>query len=123
MGRFYENGKTYLCFISETLNVHEYVCILESNLLKFVNDQSLQRWICQNDGAPVHTVKLTRSCLNMKKVDGLEGPAYSPDMNHIPYLWGILSNRMYTNGIQFESFSDLKSCIVEVWNEIENDLL
>lgn len=103
---FNVNGKTDLCFISETLNVQDYVSILENNLVRFVSEHGLQRWIFQHDGARVHAEKVTKRFLNIKQVDILDWPAYSPDMNRIENLWVILSNRVYTNGVQFGSISD-----------------
>lgn len=46
-------------------------------------------------------------------------PPYSPDLNPIENLWGILVQRVYANGRQFPTVDQLKECIILEWNNIE----
>ncbi len=51
-------------------------------------------FIFQQDLAPVHTAKSTKSWLNDHGVGVLDWPANSPDLNPIENLWGIVKRKM-----------------------------
>ncbi len=50
--------------------------------------------IFQQDLAPAHTAKSTKSWLNDHGVGVLDWPANSPDLNPIDNLWGIVKRKM-----------------------------
>ncbi len=51
-------------------------------------------FIFQQDLAPAHTAKSTKSWLNDHGVGVLDWPANSPDLNSIENLWGIVKRKM-----------------------------
>ncbi len=51
-------------------------------------------FIFQQDLAPAHTAKSTKSWLNDQMVGVLDWPANSPDLNPIKNLWGIVKRKM-----------------------------
>ncbi len=51
-------------------------------------------FIFQQDLAPVHTAKSTKSWLNDHGVGVLDWPANSPDLNLIENIWGIVKRKM-----------------------------
>ncbi len=51
-------------------------------------------FIFQQDLAPAHTAKSTKSWLNDHGVGVLDWPANSPDLNLIENLWGIVKRKM-----------------------------
>ncbi|GMF31483.1 unnamed protein product [Phytophthora lilii] len=54
---------------------------------------------------------------------GLPWPARSPDLNPIENLWSIISRRVYANGRQFASVSELTTALYEAWDAIESSTL
>ncbi len=51
-------------------------------------------FIFQQDLAPAHTAKSTKSWLNDHSVGVLDWPANSPDLSPIENLWGITKRKM-----------------------------
>ncbi len=78
-----------------TVNAAIYQEILEHFMLpsadKLYGDAY---FIFQQDLAPAHTVKSTKSWFNDYGVTVLDWPANSPDLNPIEKLWGIVTRKM-----------------------------
>lgn len=102
--------------------------MLDEVLLDYTDQIGEENWIFQQDNAPIHVSKLSKSWFTSKNIEILEWPAISPDLNPIENLWGIMSTRVYANGRQFGTVEELKNCIREVWKnftvtELQNLIL
>ncbi len=73
-------------------------------------------FIFQQDLAPAHTAKVTKSWFNDHGVTVLDWPANSPDLNPIENLWGIVKRKM--RDTRPNNADDLKATVKETWASI-----
>ncbi len=106
-----------LCFLKSTVNAAIYQEILEHFMLpsadKLYGDAD---FIFQQDLAPAHTAKGTKSWFNDHGVTVLDWTANSPDLNPIENLWGIVKRKM--RDTRPNNADDLKAAIKATWASI-----
>ncbi len=106
-----------LCFLKSTVNAAIYQDILEHFMLpsadKLYGDAD---FIFQQDLAPAHTAKGTKSWFNDHGVTVPDWPANSPDLNPIENLWGIVKRKM--RDTRPNNADELKATIKETWASI-----
>ncbi len=73
-------------------------------------------FIFQQDLAPAHTAKSTKSQLNGHGVGGLDWSANSPDLKLIENLWGIVKRKMRNK--RPKNADELKATLNETWASI-----
>jgi transposase len=112
---FCANAKTPMCFISTKMNSEKYTDLLEEVLIPFLEEN----FIFQQDNASIHVSGPTRQWFQQKNIELLEWPAYSPDLNPIENLWGILAREVYKHGRQFATVAELKIKIKDAWEGIQ----
>ncbi len=106
-----------LCFLKSTVNAAIYQEILEHFMVpsadKLYGDAD---FIFQQDLAPAHTAKGTKSWFNDHGVTVLDWPANSPDLNPIENLWGIVKRKM--RDTRPNNADELKATVKETWASI-----
>ncbi len=106
-----------LCFLKSTVNAAIYQEILEHIRLpsadKLYGDAD---FIFQQNLAPAHTAKGTKSWFNDHGVTVLDWPANSPDLNPIENLWGIVKRKM--RDTRPNNADELKATVKETWASI-----
>ncbi len=70
-------------------------------------------FIFQQDLAPAHTAKGTKSWFDEHGFTVLDWPANSPDLNQIENLWGIVKRKM--RDTRPNNADDLKAAIKATW--------
>ncbi len=106
-----------LCFLKSTVNAAIYQEILEHFMLpsadKLYRDAD---FIYQQDLAPAHTAKGTKSWFNDHGVNVLDWPANLPDLNPIENLWCIVKRKM--RDTRPNNADELKATVKETWASI-----
>ncbi len=103
-----------LCFLKSKVNAAIYQEIIEHFMLpsadKLYGDAD---FLLQQDLAPAHTAKGTKSWFNDHGVTVLNWPANSPDLNLIENLWGFVKRKM--RDTRPNNADDLKATIKATW--------
>ena len=98
-GAFSSSGKLKLQFFSGWQKAADY--------MKMLNDLSLvqegrhlcaEEWIFQQDNAAIHNASITKKYLLEQKIRLLDYPMFSPDLNPIENLWGLIVAKVYEGG-------------------------
>ena len=119
-GCFTSKGPGALHIIEGKMDATKYVEILNNCLLSSVKALGMGRkWIFQQDNDPKHTAKMTSKWFEEKKINVLQWPSQSPDLNPIENLWRELKIAVHKRDPR--NIQDLKKVCVEEWAKIKPD--
>lgn len=117
-GSMASNGVGNLEFIDVKMNAEVYVDILNRNMKSSAQKLGLgRRYIFQQDNDPKHTSKKAQLFFKKSKVNVMEWPPQSPDLNPIEHLWGTLKRAVYSS--PSSSINQLKVKVQEEWDLID----
>ena len=106
-----------LCFLKSKVNAT--VC---SNVLEHFMIPSAEElyggadFIFQQDLAPAHTARSTKTWFDAHAITVLDWPANSPDLNPIENVWGIIKRKM--RDTRPKNKEELTASINEIWASI-----
>lgn len=105
------------------MNSETYTELLDIALVSHAEDLMGPNFTFQQDNAAIHVSRRSMEWFEEKNIPLLGWPACSPDLNPIENLWGWLARKVYANGRQFETVSELKEAIREAWSQIQINYL
>ena len=76
--------------------------------------------IFQQDNAPIHRALKISNFFSENNWKTLDWPPYSPDINIIENLWGIIKQRLRCQSV---SWTNLVEKVIEVWNSLESEII
>lgn len=120
-GCFTYYGVGPIHWIQETLTKEKYIEILNTFMYPFAEDNLPLLWLFQQDNDPKHTAKVTKKWFSEKKVQLLEWPAQSPDLNPIENLWGHLKREL-SKASKPKNKLELWENVKKIWYEIPPNL-
>jgi DNA-directed RNA polymerase subunit F len=115
------SGKTDLAFVDGRLNAAGYVDILKSHLLPFGQRKHNNNYIFQQDNAPIHTARFSKAFFDQKKMQIIEWPANSPDLNPIENIWGMM--KMEIAKLTPNTKEELKSMVEQTYEQMSLDVI
>lgn len=120
---FSYTGRSPICIISTKMTSNKYVELLDDVLITFGDDYMPEDWIFQQDNASIHSAKTTKKILSERNIPMLDWPACSPYLNPIENVWGLLAQRVFANGRQFDTVLELKNVVKLEWSKIDETTL
>ena len=114
-------GKVHLHVVGPKDTVTgDYYCknILESFIEK-ANEIYPKKWIFMQDNARPHKAHNTLDFLKERDVELLDHPPYSPDLNPIETVWGLLKRKV--EKLNPQNYWDLRIAIENSWKTIDNE--
>ena len=114
------NGVGMLAEVEGRMDTSQYVNILKENLAKSIRILKLQKrnTLFQQDNDPKHTSNLAQKWFKDNKIDLMEWPAQSPDINPIEHLWELLKRRLNKYEEPPKGVYELWDRVAEEWNKI-----
>jgi transposase len=112
-------SKFDLVEIEGTMTAEKYVNLLCEKFVPWVRRKKRGKWIFQQDNAQSHTANRSKAFLAEEKIECLTWPPYSPDLNPIENLWGLLKIRVDSR--KPKTKDELRIIAREEWNSISMD--
>lgn len=115
-------GVGYSCKIDDTMDAQLYSEILQHELMDSIQYYGLDKKnvIFQQDNDPKHTSKLAKQTLATLKMNVMEWPSQSPDLNPIEHLWDHVTRVLKKENKIFASKEELWEAIQSVMKD-ENE--
>ena len=109
--------------VTGKIDSHAYINIVRSALPQV--KQSVfdgGEFVFQQDNAPCHVSATSRRWFSRNRIELLDWPPMSPDLNPIENLWGILKNRVHARG-PFKNLAELGEVARICWDDVGKEEL
>lgn len=113
-GCFGWKGTGHSCKIEGKMDANLYVEIIEEELKNsiFNWDFSVDDITFQQDNDPKHTSKKAKQCFKENRIEVMEWPPQSPDLNPIEHLWSHLKRRL-------AGYENPPTSMRELWDRVQ----
>lgn len=119
-GCFSASGTGNLVRVEGIMKKEQYVKILQENLKQSAVKLGLgRRFVFQHDNDPKHTSALVKNYLHKAKVNVIDWPAQSPDLNPIENLWCQLKTQVHAR--RPSNLQELETFAKEEWAKIPQE--
>jgi hypothetical protein len=116
-GCFSAHGIGNLHFIDGIMRGEDYRAILIAHLRDSARKMGLdQGFIFQQDNDPKHTSKVVRDFLSSQRIETLQWPANSPDLNPIEHIWHNIGRKLAEK--RPKNKEEMKGLVLTAWNSI-----
>ena len=115
-GCFSYSGVGPLFKVDGIMDKFSYKNILENQMLPYARGNLRRGWIYQQDNDPKHTSGLVKEWFRQKRINVLDWPSQSPDLNPIEHLWDVLGRQVGAK--KHSSATDLFEDLQREWSAI-----
>ena len=122
-GAISSNGAAYIVRLKGKITALSYQRMLEDIIFHKNNHNLPADFVFQQDNAPVHVAGSSKDFFKNRKIPLLEWPPYSPDLNIIENLWGIISKRVYRDGKEYLTPDELWESVSEEFIAISTETI
>ena len=112
---------TTLVVLTGSVNQETYQLALGMMMQDLKKHGDPEDYILMQDGAPAHRAASTKEYLEKLKLETVEWPAYSPDLNPIENCWGIIKRRLEVNC--FTKKDELEAEVIETFFAMKDSLV
>ena len=70
-----------------------------------------------------HVARNSMAWLASQNMQTMNWPPYSPDLNPIKNIWGILTNKVYGDRKQYNSIPELKAAVLSALSDLSLEVL
>ncbi|GFV31816.1 transposable element Tcb1 transposase [Trichonephila clavipes] len=75
-------------------------------------------FLFMDDNAVLNVQKIVDECLQSEDITRMDWPEYSPDLNPIEHVWGMLGRRIADRQTPPTSLPELRSSLLDEWCNI-----
>jgi transposase len=121
-----EMGPLYILPDGENMTAKRYHWVLQTKFIPFYNRMKAKygkEVVMQEDNAPWHTAKIITKYLNNKRINRMNWPPQSPDLNPIENLWKYIKDLIAKRKHRCRNAADLRCVLKDVWLEIDSEYL